>query len=41
MGKHLHGIKAHIELFDIATPKTDVRHSGIWKGAYKGIMPTK
>jgi phytoene dehydrogenase-like protein len=40
MEKHLPGITAHIEVFDIATPKTDVRHTGVWKGAYEGFMPT-
>ena len=40
MEKHLPGITAHIEVFDIATPKTDVRYTGVWKGAYEGFMPT-
>lgn len=38
--KQLPGITAHIEVFDIATPKTDVRYTGVWKGAYEGFMPT-
>jgi phytoene desaturase len=40
MEKHLPGITAHIEVIDIATPKTDVRYTGIWKGSYEGFMPT-
>lgn len=40
MEKHLPGITARIEAFDIATPKTDVRYTGVWNGAYEGFMPT-
>ena len=40
MEKHLPGITAHIDAIDIATPKTDVRYTGVWKGAYEGFMPT-
>ena len=40
MEKHLPGITSQIEVFDIATPKTDVRYTGIWKGAYEGFLPT-
>ncbi len=40
MEKHLPGITAHIEVTDIATPKSDVRYTGVWKGAYEGFMPT-
>src|SRR5208283_391275 len=36
MENHLPGITAQIEVFDIATPKTDVRYTGVWKGAYEG-----
>ncbi len=38
--QYLPGIAAHIEVIDIATPKTDVRYTGVWKGAYEGFMPT-
>ena len=38
--KYLPGITPHIEVFDIATPKTDVRYTGVWKAAYEGFMPT-
>lgn len=40
MERHLPGITAHIEVFDVATPKTDVRYTGVWKGSYEGFMPT-
>ncbi|MGO9613558.1 MAG: hypothetical protein ACLPX5_11040 [Dissulfurispiraceae bacterium] len=40
MEKHLPGITIQVEVFDIATPKTDVRYTGVWKGAYEGFMPT-
>jgi phytoene desaturase len=40
MEKQLPGITAHLEVIDIATPKTDVRYTGVWKGAYEGFMPT-
>jgi phytoene dehydrogenase-like protein len=40
MEKHLPGITGHIEVIDIATPKSDVRYTGVWKGAYEGFMPT-
>lgn len=35
------GIGAHIEVIDIATPKTNVRYTGVKDGAYEGFMPTK
>lgn len=38
--RHLPGITAHIEVIDVATPKTDVRYTGVWQGAYEGFMPT-
>ena len=34
-------ISEHIEVIDIATPKTDVRYTGVKDGAYEGFMPTK
>jgi phytoene dehydrogenase-like protein len=38
--KHYHGISAYIEETDVATPLTDVRYTGVWKGAYEGFMPS-
>lgn len=38
--KQLPGISAHIEVIDVATPRTAVRHTGVWQGAYEGFMPT-
>ena len=35
------GITEYIEVIDIATPKTDVRYTGVKDGAYEGFMPTK
>ena len=35
------GISEYIEVIDIATPKTDVRYTGVKDGAYEGFMPTK
>ena len=38
--KHYPGITTKIETIDIATPKTTVRYTGVWKGAYEGFMPS-
>lgn len=38
--KHYPGISQHIEVVDVATPKTDVKYTGVYKGAYEGFMPT-
>jgi phytoene dehydrogenase-like protein len=38
--KHFPGITENIEVIDVATPKTGVRHTGVWKGAYEGFLPT-
>ena len=38
--KHFPGIKEYIEVIDIATPKTDVEYTGVWKGSYEGFMPS-
>ena len=38
--KHVPGINEFIEVIDIATPKTNVRYTGVWKGAYEGFLPT-
>ncbi|HNZ72079.1 MAG TPA: NAD(P)/FAD-dependent oxidoreductase [Prolixibacteraceae bacterium] len=35
------GISEFIEVIDVATPKTDVRYTGVKEGAYEGFMPTK
>jgi phytoene dehydrogenase-like protein len=35
------GIGEFIEVIDIATPKTDVRYTGVKDGAYEGFMPSK
>jgi phytoene dehydrogenase-like protein len=32
--------KGNIEVVDVATPLTDVKYTGVWKGAYEGFMPT-
>lgn len=34
------GITSHIEVMDIATPRTGVRYTGVWKGAYEGFLPS-
>jgi phytoene dehydrogenase-like protein len=38
--KHFSDISEFIEVIDIATPKTSVRYTGVWKGAYEGFLPT-
>ena len=35
------GISEFIEVIDVATPKTDVRYTGVKDGAYEGFMPSK
>jgi len=35
------GISEFIEVVDVATPKTDIRYTGVKDGAYEGFMPTK
>ena len=35
------GITEFIEVIDVATPKTDVRYTGVKDGAYEGFMPSK
>jgi len=35
------GITQYIEVIDVATPKTDVRFTGVKDGAYEGFMPSK
>ncbi|MBN1413808.1 MAG: NAD(P)/FAD-dependent oxidoreductase [Bacteroidales bacterium] len=38
--KHYPGITCNIEVIDVATPKTNVKYTGVWKGAYEGFLPT-
>lgn len=33
-------IKGHIEAIDVATPLTDIKYTGVYKGAFEGFMPT-
>ena len=33
-------VKGNIEVVDVATPLTNVRYTGVWKGAYEGFLPT-
>ena len=35
------GISEFIEVIDVATPKTNVRYTGVKDGAYEGFMPSK
>jgi phytoene dehydrogenase-like protein len=35
------GISGAIEVTDVATPKTNVRYTGVKEGAYEGFMPTR
>jgi phytoene dehydrogenase-like protein len=34
------GISSLIEVCDVATPLTDVKYTGVWKGSYEGFMPS-
>lgn len=38
--KHFPGISTNIEVVDVATPVTDVRYTGVWKGSYEGFLPS-
>jgi phytoene dehydrogenase-like protein len=38
--KHYPGISSDIEAVDVATPVTDVRYTGVWKGSYEGFLPS-
>jgi phytoene dehydrogenase-like protein len=38
--KRYSGITPYIEVCDIATPLTDVKYTGVWKGSYEGFMPS-
>ena len=35
------GISEFIEVVDVATPKTNVRYTGVKEGAYEGFLPSK
>jgi len=39
--KEYPGILEFIEVIDVATPKTDVKYTGVKDGAYEGFMPSK
>jgi len=39
--KQYPGISEFIEVNDVATPKTNVRYTGVKDGAYEGFMPSK
>jgi phytoene dehydrogenase-like protein len=32
-------VKGNIEVVDVATPLTDIRYTGVYRGAYEGFMP--
>lgn len=34
------GITEFIEVVDVATPRTNVRYTGVWEGSYEGFMPS-
>ncbi len=38
--KRYPGILEYIEAIDVATPLTDIRYTGVWKGSYEGFLPT-
>ena len=38
--KHFPGMSDKIEVVDVATPVTDVRYTGVWKGSYEGFLPS-
>lgn len=38
--RHFPGVKEKIEVVDVSTPKTAVKYTGVWKGAYEGFLPT-
>lgn len=39
--KNFPGITEFIEVVDVATPKSDVKYTGVKDGAYEGFMPSK
>ncbi|MFN8241510.1 MAG: NAD(P)/FAD-dependent oxidoreductase [Bacteroidales bacterium] len=40
LAKHFPGINGSVEVCDVATPLTDVRYTGVWKGSYEGFLPS-
>ena len=38
--EHVTEVEEYLEVIDIATPRTSVRYTGVWKGAYEGFLPT-
>ncbi len=38
--KYQPGISEYIEVVDVATPRTDVKYTGVWKGSYEGFLPS-
>jgi phytoene desaturase len=38
--EHITEVDEYLEVIDIATPRTSVRYTGVWKGAYEGFLPT-
>jgi phytoene dehydrogenase-like protein len=38
--KRYPGIAESIEVCNVATPRTDVNYTGVWKGSYEGFMPS-
>jgi phytoene dehydrogenase-like protein len=38
--KRYPGITQYIEVCDVASPLTDVRYTGVWKGSYEGFIPS-
>jgi phytoene dehydrogenase-like protein len=37
---HFPGVKNKIAVTDVSTPRTLVKFTGVWKGAYEGFLPT-
>jgi phytoene dehydrogenase-like protein len=37
---HIPEVSGKIEVIDVATPLTDVRYTGVWKGSYEGFLPS-
>ncbi len=37
---HYPGILTDIEVVDVATPITNIKYTGVWKGSYEGFMPS-
>jgi len=38
---HFPGLAADVEVIDVATPMTWVRHTGNWRGSYEGFLATR